>query len=156
MRTSDVILVRDDNIPGLWSYIIPGYKINIWAGSSAKSIPKKDGLDYNDYTHFEVAFFQEKKHCATNLPLFIPMLNCFVSSMKVNLTKYYDQANSFHYFEVPKDKLLEAIVQFTNYISGTTNTETNSSNIRQEKNCQICSKKNDIGVNNCWWCGNTP
>lgn len=30
------------------------------------------------------------------------------------------------------------------------------SNVRQEKPCQVCRRKNDLGVKVCWSCGNHP
>ena len=27
---------------------------------------------------------------------------------------------------------------------------------KQEKLCMVCSKPNDVGINECWWCGNNP
>lgn len=30
------------------------------------------------------------------------------------------------------------------------------SSVRQEKPCQVCKRKNDLGVKVCWSCGNCP
>lgn len=32
----------------------------------------------------------------------------------------------------------------------------NQNNVRQEKPCRLCQRKNDIGVTVCWSCGNHP
>ena len=34
--------------------------------------------------------------------------------------------------------------------------QTKPLNIRQEKPCKSCGKNNDLGINECWWCGNNP
>jgi len=60
--------------------------------------------------------------------------------------------NSCTYENVPKELVYQVVgIVFPGRLQGKIVKTT--SHVRQEQPCHRCGKRNDVGVNTCWWCG---
>lgn len=124
------------------------YLIRLWAGPSAASKPKKQMPSVSDYTHFEVELYTSEAIGTAGIAI-----------------------DGEPYFSVHPDEfgiewsecgftgtrgLDQPIATIRALMAEINKRESSCGKFPSEKSegpCKNCSRLNDIGVAECWWCG---